>query len=771
MKDLRLTHEKYEIPRSVTDYIPIRCVYDDGLFRLGNGWSKTYSFSDINYAIEGVDAKKDRFLQYCDLLNSLDSECSYKISIITTSESRNDIERRYAHLNDGLDHLRDEYNEMIKGSGTDGRIFTQKKYITVTCYEKSESDARAYFDRSSRELTSRFAALNSRCELLSADERLRILQSVYRGSGEKYSLSLPSARRFGADFRDTICPDYIERHSDYLVLGERFVRALYLKDFASYIKDSVLSDLTGLSCDMILSVDILPISTDEAVREIEKKLLGVETNITNWTRRQSRSQNFSAVIPYDMELQRSEAKEYLNDLKSRDQRMMLGLVTVLAEAQSLEKLDEITGTVRGIARRHMCQMSPLTFQQTDGMNSALPIGVNPIKTLRTLTTESLAVFMPFKVQEINEKGGIYFGKNSVSKGPILLNRENLLNQSAMILGVPGSGKSMCAKNMMIQQILSSNDDILICDPEGEYSAMIRAMNLHDASVIEMAPGGRDRLNAMEMEDDSPDAVAVKSEFILSLISQIDKTCIGPREKSIIDRCISLTCAYARRENIVPTLTMLRNCLLEQSEKEARKIALSLELYTEGTLNIFASESSVDMNSRITVFDIHLLGRQMKSAGLLLITDTILSRVNLNFKKGKRTHVFIDEFHVLYDNEYSAAFFTSAWRQFRKRNAFPTAITQNVEYLLSSVDASTMLSNSEFLVLLNQSAQDREKLKKLLSISDNLMECVKNSRSGSGLLKYGSSIIPFENDIDKQLQLYNLMSTKPGEGVFSGDKIR
>ena len=254
------------------------------------------------------------------------------------------------------------------------------------------------------------------------------------------------------------------------------------------------------------------------------------------------------------------------------------------------------------------------------------------------------------------------------------------------------------------------------------------------------------------------------------MEQIDPTGVGPQHKSIIDRCTAAVYREAEQSGKIPTLSTLREKLLEQPEPEARQIALSLELYTTGSLDIFGHGSNVDLNKRVVVFDIHGLGTQLKPAGLLVITDTMLNRVTLNWKKGKRTHVFIDEFHVVFENEFSAAFFNSAWRQFRKRNAYPTAITQNVEYLLDSVQASTMLSNSEFIVMLNQAASDRERLANLLNISNEQMSYITNADAGCGLIKYGSALVPFVNRFPKDTKLYQLMTTRPGEGVFAQGQV-
>jgi len=671
---------------------------------------------------------------------------------------------------DWRDEYREEYNHMLLDKAMNAEGVMQEKFITISIAKKTVEEAKAYFARISADLQAHFAALGSKCVELSATERLRVLHDFYRAGEENFfAFNARDMMKKGHDFRDYICPDSIEKYSDYLKIGERYARVIYLKDYASYIKDSMVSELTELNRNMMLSIDVIPIPTDEAVREVENRLLGVETNITNWQRRQNSNNNFSAVVPYDMEQQRKESKEFLDDLTTRDQRMMFAVITMVHTADTKEQLDSDTEALLSTARKHMCQMATLKYQQFDGLNTVLPIGVRKINAFRTLTTESLAVFMPFKVQEIMDKGGVYYGQNAISNNLILCNKANLLNQSAWLLGVPGSGKSFCAKGIMVPTILNSDDEILICDPEGEYAPMVEALMGNECAVIRVAAGGKDRLNAMYMVDGygENDPIIVKSQFIMSLIEQIDSKGVGPQQKSIIDRCTRAVYRDAEQSGIVPTLSTLRDKLMQQPEPEAKQIALSMELFTTGSLDIFGQHSTVDLDKRVVVFDIHGLGAQLKPTGLLVITDTILNRVTLNWKRGKRTHVFIDEFHVVFENEFSASFFNSAWRQFRKRNAYPTAITQNVEYLLDSVQASTMLSNSEFVVMLNQAASDREKLAKLLNISNEQLSYITNADAGCGLIKYGSALVPFVNRFPKDTKLYSLMTTRPGEGKFSG----
>ncbi len=768
---LKTDKEKYRIPKRVQDVIPVRRVWPDGIFLVGNKYSKSWRFADINFRVASDEDQETMVLMYSDLLNGLDTGATSKITINNHRIKKADLEKNIMMKmkDDGLDVYRKEYNDMLLSKAMDANGIIQEKYVTVTVLKKSIEEARAFFNRVEVELSGHFSALGSKCEALDAGERLRVLHDFYRaGEENSYTFDIKDAARKGHDFRDYICPDSIEKFSDYIILGDQYARVLYLKDYASYIRDDMVEELTNLNRSMMLSIDVLPVPMDEAVREVENRLLGVETNITNWQRRQNQNNNFSAVIPYDMELQRKESKEFLDDLTTRDQRMMMGLLTMVITADTKEQLDQDTEYILAAARNRMCQMAVLKYQQFDGLNTVLPIGTRRINALRTFTTESVAVFVPFKVQEIMDQGGIYFGENAISHNLIMCNKENLLNQSAFLLGVPGSGKSFSAKELITFLILNTEDDILICDPEGEYAPLIESMG-DLGEVIRVSAGGRDRLNAMYMVDGygENNPIVVKSEFIMSLIEQIDKQGVGPQHKSIIDRCIAQVYKEAFEMATVPTLCTLRDKLLAQPEPEAQQIALSLELYTTGSLDIFGKQSNVDLDKRIVVFDIHGLGAQLKPTGLLVITDTMLNRVTLNWKKGKRTHVFIDEFHVVFENEFSAQFFNSAWRQFRKRNAYPTAITQNVEYLLDSVQASTMLSNSEFIVMLNQAASDREKLAKLLNISNEQMGYITNASPGCGLIRYGGSLVPFVNRFPKDTKLYQLMTTKPGEGLFAG----
>lgn len=762
----RAERESYVRAKSVEQAIPIAQVWEDGIFRTGRDkYAKTFRIADVNYAVASKDDKEALFLEYSDLLNSFDSGATTKLTVATrkldAQEFRNSILIPYQ--DDNLDEYRREYNDMLLNKAERTNSMVRELYITVTVVRNNIAEARRYFDRTTSELSAHLARLGSKCAEVDDSSKLRLLHDFFRAGceGEFFYDRADSARK-GHSFKDSIVPESLETESGFIKIGERFARVLYLKDYASYIKDSFLTELTDMDKSLVLSIDVIPVPTDEAVREVENRLLGVETNITNWTRKQNQNLNYNVVVPYDMEQQRKESREFLNDLVARDQRMMFGVVTLVHTADTLEELDSDTEAILTTARKHLCQMAPLKYQQLDGLMTALPIGVRKIDALRTLTTESLAVLMPFRVQEIMDSGGFYFGENAISKNLILYDKSRLMNPNAFILGVPGAGKSFSTKELIAILALSTQDDIIVCDPEREYASLVEALG---GEVIRIAAGSEHHINALDMVEgygDGGNPVIDKSEFVLSLFEQLDNKGLNAQAKSIVDRCTAAIYAESRANGGTPTLVTLRDKLLVQPEPEAHEMALSLELFTSGSLDAFAHPTDVDTQNRIVVYDIMDLGKQLKTMGLLVITDAMLNRVTANWRLGKRTHIIIDEFHVVFESEYSGAFFNSAWRRFRKRNAFPTAITQNVEYLLDSVLASTMLSNSEFVVMLNQAPSDRQKLGRLLNISQEQMGYITNADEGCGLLRYGSAIVPFENRFPKNTKLYKLMTTKPGE---------
>ena len=808
---LKRDRERYKVPRSVQDAIPIRRIWPDGIFCFGSTYSKTIRFSDINYAIASKEDKTAMFLGWSELLNALDAGSVTKITINNKRLDRQNFERTILlpARGDGLDGYRKEYNDMLTGKVTDAsNSVVQERYLTLSTHRKDVGEARTFFDRVSGEVSRRLSALGSHGEELDAGQRLRVLHDFYRAGDEApFSFDPKEAMRWGRSFKDAICPDSLEYKKDHFVMGDKYGRVLFLKEYASYIKDAMINELTGLDRTMMLSIDVIPVPTDEAVREMQNRLLGVETNVTNWQRRQNSSQNFSAVVPYDLEQQRKETREMLDDLTTRDQRMFYAVVTLVHLADSKQQLDSDTKALQSIARTHLCQLTCLHWQQAEGLDTALPLGLRRIDALRTLITESLAVLMPFKAQEIRHRHGAYYGQNSISRDLILADRWELLNANGFVLGVSGSGKSFTAKREMAALALSTQDDIIVIDPESEYRPLIEGLG---GQVIEISATSPNHINAMDMEPGygggngvpagtqrsgsggersrngmnelwpqgrserygvCGDDVVLKSEFLLSLCEQLmGAGQLSAREKSIIDRCAAQCYRdYLRRgcRGTAPTLQDFHAELLRQPEEEARDVALAIELFTQGSLNTFAKPTNVDTDARILCYDIRDLGRQLLPVGMLVVLDSIFNRILRNQTRGRSTWVYIDEIYLLFQHEYSANFLFNLWKRVRKYRACCTGITQNVDDLLQSHTARTMLANSEFLVMLNQAATDRAELARLLNISDNQLSYITNVEPGRGLIKCGSAIVPFQDDFPRHTRLYQLMTTKPSDSGMAG----
>ena len=767
---LKSEKEPFKVPSSVQDTIPIKKIWKDGTFQVGNKFSRTFRFTDVNYSVAARDDQLAMFLAYCELLNALEIGATTKITINNRRMTKSSFARNLIpHADDGLDEYRDEYNSMIMDAAIRGNGILQEKYITVSVIKKSYEEAKTFFSRVCTELASRFAGLSSKLYEIDVVDRMRVFHDFFRiGQEESYHFDLKDLMKRGHSFTDAICPDSMTVKSDHIRIGKKDARVLYLQEFPSFLKDSMVSELCDINRNLMLSIDIIPIPTDEAVKEVERKLLGTETEITNWQRKQNKNNNFSAVVPYDLEQQRKESKEFLDDLTSRDQRMMFVTVTLVHVADSKKQLDTDTEALLSVARKHICQFQTLKYQQLDGLNTTLPYGLRKINALRTLTTESAAVFMPFQAQEINHPEGIYCGQNAISKNLLFVNRSSLLNGNGFVLGVSGSGKSFFAKDEIIQLVLRNQGDVIIIDPEREYNRLVRALG---GEVINIAADSKNHINAMDMESeyaDSENPVLLKSEFILSLCEQlVGSGKLSAKEKSLIDRCTQIVYRpFIKRgcTGKVPTLKDFHKELLKQPEPEAKDVALAIELFTDGSLDTFAKPTNVNTESSLICYDIRDLGKALKTVGMLVVLDSIYNRIVRNKKKGRPTYVFIDEIYLLFANEYSSNFLFEQWKRARKHNACYTGISQNIEDLLQSHTARTMLANSEFITLLNQAATDRIELAKLLGISETQLSYVTNADAGKGLLKCAGNIVPFENHFPKDTKLYKVMTTKPKETI-------
>ena len=462
--------DAFSVPRSVQKSIPSKRIYQDGVFQVSGKFSKTWRFFDVNYAVASPEKQRELFMTYCSFLNSLPIRATAKITLFNRQLNQKDFGRTLLMpmQGDHRDRYRNEYNGLVLGKAAESNNLIQEKYITVSAEKKSVEEARAFFSRVGTDLTTGLSRMSSSVREITVNDRLRLLHDFYRpGEEQLFRFNFEDTMRRGHDFRDCIAPDCISYQKDHYELGDHVGRVLFLREYASFISDEMITELMDYPRNMMLSIDIIPVAMDEAVSDIRKRIMSVESDITRWQQRQNQNNNFTANIPYDLEQMRSETKEFMDDLMIRDQRMMLALVTLTHLADNLEQLDQDTEALQAIGRARGCQFNILRYQQEDALNTVLPLGLKRIDATRTLTTECTAVLMPFKSQEIQDAGGIYYGVNAVSHNLIICNRGNLLNGNGFITGVSGSGKSMAAKQEVSALALSTDHDIIIVDPERE----------------------------------------------------------------------------------------------------------------------------------------------------------------------------------------------------------------------------------------------------------------------------------------------------------------
>ena len=766
----------FRIPKSAQQSVPIQRIYKDGIIQAGGKFSKTWRFSDINYAVASTERQKSMILAWCGVLNLLPTNAASKISLVNRKMDQKEFARTQLLPleSDKLDGYRVEYNDILRDKARESNDLIRERYLTISVDKKTVEEARTFFNRVAVDITGGLRRLDSNLYELPLQERLRLFHDIFRPSEQEFQFDLKEYMRKGHDFKDAIAPECVEFKKDCFELGDQVGRVLFLREYANFIKDELMAELMDFPRNMVLSIDITPVPMDVAVKDVQKKIMAVETDITRWQTRQNSHNNFSATIPYELEQARQETKEFMDDLTMWDQHMMYALLTLTHFAENEEQLDGDTETLQSIAgSKGNCQLAILKYQQEDGLNTCLPYGLRKIDVMRTLTTESLASLMPFRSQEIRHNGGIYYGVNAVSHNLILCNRENLLNGNGFILGVSGSGKSFAAKQEIASVALATDHDIIVVDPEREYGPLVRALG---GEIITISATAENHINALDISEEYGDGrnpLVLKSEFVMSLIQQLMDGRVGPKDKSIIDRCIE----HVYRDYIKtyqgepPTLRDLYQDMLRQTEAEARSLALALELFATGSLNVFAHQTNVDTQNRILCYDIQELGENLKPVGLLVMLDAILNRVISNRQQGKHTHVYIDEIYLFFgglgDNSttnYSGEFLYKAWKRFRKYAAMMTGITQNVEECLLSNTARMMFANSEFLLMFNQAPTDQEELAKLLNISETQLEHITDAQAGHGLIKVGGNIVPFINDFPRDTALYKLMTTKPGEGI-------
>ena len=772
-KELKKASEPlYKAPKSIQQTIEIMKVAENGIFEVAkNRFSKCYRFQDINYTTTNETEQIDIFERYCKFLNSLD--VSFKITINNKNKDMEQV-RDYVFLqrkDDGYDGFRSIYNNIMEQKIHEGRQgIEQERYLTITIERKNFEEAKAQFATIEASVHKAFGELGAEIVPLSGNERIKVLYDYYHlGDENSFDFDIREARKVGADFRNDLCNGMIQFYPDYFKDEKKFCRALFIKKYPSSLSDRFLNEITSLPVHSITSIDVVPIPKDMTTKILQKKYLGIESDIIKQQRVRNKNNDFSSEISYNKRIEKKEIEEIMDDVRENDQCLYYVSVTIILMADSKEELDSMTETVETIGKRNSVTIEEHYLKQRESLNTALPIGVRQVETMRTMLTQSLAVLMPFNVQELNDKQGCYYGINQVSKNINIGNRKKLINGNGFVFGVPGSGKSFFCKMEMGSVFLSGNDEIIVIDPMNEYFDIAQT---YGGTVVNMSTYTDNYVNPLDMDvwsldlNDSKGMIREKGEFMLGLCEQCMGESLNSRQKSIIDRCVrKLYIEIARnREKYVPIMSDFYEILMNQPEDEARDIALSLELFVNGSLNIFNHQTNVDVDNRFTVYGIRDLGTELSPITMLVMMESIQNRIIANGKRGIATWLYIDEFHVLLNSEYSAKYLQQLWKKVRKQGGLCTGITQNIVDLLQNYTATTMLANSEFVALLKQANTDSSRMAEVIGVSEAQLRFVTNTSSDMGLMKCGNVVIPFDNTIEKGTDLYNLYNTNIHEKI-------
>lgn len=763
----------YKAPKSIQETIEIEKVAVNGIFEVSkNRYSKCYRFHDINYTTTNEDEQIDIFERYCKFLNSLD--CAFKITVNNKNKDMDKL-RDYillAYQKDGYDEYRKIYNDIIEEKIRDGRQgIEQERYLTITIERKNFEEAKAQFATIEATVHKAFSELGTDIIPLDGNERLKVLHNFYHlGEEDTFDFDIKNAAKVGADFRNDLCNGMLKYFPEHIEDEGKFVRALFIKKYPSSLSDRFLNEITSLPVHSVTSIDVVPIPKDMTTKVLQKKYLGIESDIIKQQRVRNKNNDFSSEISYAKRTEKKEIEQIMDDVRENDQCMFYVAVTILLVAESKDELESMTESIVTIGKRNSVTIDTHYLKQREALNTALPIGIRQVETMRTMLTQSLAVLLPFNVQELNDSGGNYYGINQISKNVNVGNRKKLLNGNGFIFGVPGSGKSFFAKQEMGSVFLNTNDDVIVIDPMNEYFGIADTFG---GAIVNLSAYTKNYVNPLEAdlsqvnEKGIRDVIADKSEFMLGLCDQLLGSALNQKHHSIIDRCVKDLYFDAWRNHKVPLMSDFYHILKAQAESEAQELALCLELFVEGSLNIFNHHTNVDEDNRLTVYGIQDLGSQLAPVAMLVMMEAIQSRIIENGRKGRATWLYIDECHVLLNSDYSATYLQQLWKKVRKQGGLCTGISQNVTDLLQNYIASTLISNSEFIALLKQSNIDSAKLAEVIGVSDAQLRFVSNSPSGTGLIKCGSVVIPFDNTIGKDTALYKLYNTNIHEKIAEG----
>lgn len=785
------------IPQTLQDSIPyVRVAEENGVFEIKPGeYSKSYYFPEINFRTLNNDSQLKIAQAYSTFISAFPQGTTVEITIynknVDIMKFQDDIMLKMK--NDGLDVYRDEYNNMLldKLSGAKNNLETIK-LLTVGIKANDMQEAFDKFSQIDGIVSENMALVTKReSRALTTIERLDLLNTIYNHDAaislrqkkniqgvEVESFSLENCRAQGITTKDVIAPSGMLVKNRDMEVGSSFTRSYYISNYPSWIKATLLTELASLPANMLVSVYFDAIPQDEAIKMIKRQGTNISANLLEIQKKAAKSGFDPSLVSPDLQVAKEESSELMDEMTKDNGMLFTGNIVITIFASSLDELQRLEELLKAIAIKSLVFLKPLNFQQEEGFNSSLPLANNQLKIQRLMTNNTISSINPFSVREVHQKTGMYYGLNAASRNMILYDRTTDVNPNGCILGMPGAGKSFSAKREMLNILLNTDDEVYVIDPEGvDYVPLANALG---GSEIKLATGSKVHLNPFDLNientDDNGDPVKVKTDFIETIceIAIGGKYGLSPYEKSIIDRCVVdiyepyMEHLKKTKKTIdtekAPTMQEFYDALMAYRLPEAQNIAISLERFVKGSLDIFAHSTNVEIDNRFTVYNIKEIGTGLKELGLQICLDNIWNKMIINKAKGKRTWFYVDEFYLMMRSPTSASYIAEIWKRARKWNGIPTAITQNVEDMLKSEEARTIINNSTFIMLLGQTPINRQQLSEMLDISKEEQKYISTAKPGMGLLRILGDTVPMDDAFPKNTELYRLMTTKPTETV-------
>lgn len=644
-------------PRTAQQSIPFQRMFPDGICRVrDNYYTKTIQFQDINYQLAQQEDKTAIFEEWCGFLNFFDSSIHFELSFMNMATDADSFEQsiRIPFRKDEFNPVRSEYSQMLRqqlARGNNG--LTKTKFLTFGIEAESMKQAKPRLDHVETDLLNNFRRLGVSARVLDGKERLHLMHSMFHmGDDDKFFFEWKWLVESGLSVKDFIAPSsFAFPKGRIFQMGNLYGAMSFLAITASDISDRMLADFLNMDSNLIVSMHLQSVDQTAAIKTVKHTITELDRSKIEEQKKAVRAGYDIDIIPSDLATYGKDAKALLKELQSQNERMFLITFLIMNTGRTEQELENNVFQAQSIAQKHNCNLRRLDYQQEQGLMSSLPLAQNLIEIQRALTTSSTAIFVPFTTQELFQDGpgALYYGLNALSNNLIMVDRKKLKNPNGLILGTPGSGKSFSAKREITNAFLVTDDDVIVCDPESEYTALVTKLN---GQVIKISPSSSQYINPMDInsnysEEDNP--IALKADFILSLCELVvgGKDGLQPVEKTVIDRCVhQIYQKYfndPRPENM-PILQDLYEALLNQEEKEAHHVATALEIYVTGSLNLFNHRTNVDIENRLVCYDIKELGKQMKKIGMLVVHDQVWGRVTANRSAGKTTWYYMDEFH-------------------------------------------------------------------------------------------------------------------------------